>query len=170
MDTPSVAVVEKPRSTPRDLFLHLFSLIALVTSSTSLIGAVFQLLNIGFPVDGLDGMDPASATEGAMMGLRAYISSLVVFFPAYAWSIWYMEKTFRLDPTRRMIGIRKWLTYFTLFVAALVIMGNFVTVINYLLNGETTLRFLLKSLTVLAVAGGIIWYYVGALKRYATHQ
>lgn len=163
-------IAEKPRSTPRDLFLHLFSLIGLITSASSLIGAVFQLLNISFPLDGLEGMNPESAREGAMMGLRASLSSLVVFFPAYAWSVWYMEKTFRLDPTRRMVGIRKWLTYFTLFVAALVILGNLVVVINYLLNGETTLRFLLKALTVLAVAGGIIWYYLGALKRYATNQ
>jgi hypothetical protein len=61
--------------------------------------------------------------------------------------------------------IRKWLIYLTLFVAALVIIIDLVTVINKLMEGEITSRFIFKALSVLVVAAIIFWYYLDDVRR-----
>jgi len=56
--------------------------------------------------------------------------------------------------------VRRWLTYLTLFVAAVLLIGDFTTLVYYLLGGETTLHFVLKAATLGAIAGTIFGYYV----------
>jgi hypothetical protein len=36
-------------------------------------------------------------------------------------------------------------------------------------EGELTLRFVLKVLTVIVIASGVFWYYLGSLKRDGEH-
>ncbi len=64
------------------------------------------------------------------------------------------------DAGRRRSLVRKWLTYVALFVAALVFFGDAVAVIYSFLQGEATLRFLLKALTVACVAGAVFLAYL----------
>jgi hypothetical protein len=52
-------------------------------------------------------------------------------------------------------------------VAALVIIGDLVFVINTFLGGEITARFVLKALSVLAVAAVVFWYYLDDVRRAA---
>ncbi len=164
---PTPTQVPTPhKSTARDVFLHLFSLITLITCISSFITTVFQLLNLGFPVAELEPMY-SGARESVNYTLRTALSTLIVFFPAYIWSVWYTEKMFHADPARATVGIRKWLVYFILFAASLTILINLVVTINTLLSGETTIRFVLKALTVLVVALGVGGYYLGSLRRYA---
>ncbi|MEK7103250.1 MAG: DUF5671 domain-containing protein [Patescibacteria group bacterium] len=165
MEKTSMPASAPHKSTARDVFLHLFSLIALITCISSFITTVFQLLNLGFPVAELEGM--YYARESVNYTLRTALSTLIVFFPAYMWSVWYTEKMFSADPSRATVGIRKWLVYFILFAASLTILINLVVTINTLLSGETTIRFLLKALSVLVVALGVGGYYLGNLRRYA---
>ncbi len=47
-----------------------------------------------------------------------------------------------------------------LFIAALFVLGDLITLVFYLLNGETTLCFFLKFLSVRAITGGIFVYYL----------
>jgi hypothetical protein len=46
-----------------------------------------------------------------------------------------------------------------LFVAASFLLGDVVTVVFNLLGGELTVRFILKVLTVAAIAGPVFLYY-----------
>jgi hypothetical protein len=62
--------------------------------------------------------------------------------------------------------VRKWLLYLTLFVAALIIIIDTVMLVQGLLNGELTVRFLMKLLTVFVTAGAIFGYYFYDLKKY----
>ena len=52
-----------------------------------------------------------------------------------------------------------------LVVAAGFFMGDLITALTYLLRGELTSRFLAKSLVVLALSGGVFFYYFGGLRK-----
>ena len=55
-------------------------------------------------------------------------------------------------------------TYLTLFVAASVLIGDFITLVYNLLGGELTTRFMLKVLTIAVIAGTIFFYYLPDLR------
>ena len=64
----------------------------------------------------------------------------------------------------RNSGLRKWLTYLTMVVAALVTIGDLIFLVYTLLGGETTLPFILKSLVIIGIAGNIFYYYLSDIK------
>ena len=63
------------------------------------------------------------------------------------------------------MGVRKWLTYLTLFIAGVTIITDLIILINTFLGGEITARFAFKVLAVLIVAGVIFAYYLYDLRR-----
>ena len=56
--------------------------------------------------------------------------------------------------------VRRWLTYLALFASALTFFGDITYVLERFLEGEFTLRFLLKALTVGAVSASIFFFYL----------
>jgi cell division protein FtsL len=86
-------------------------------------------------------------------------------FPLFIFVSWFLNKIYAKEAVVRESKIRKWLLYFTLFVAALVVVGDLVSVINNLLGGETTLKFILKALSILVVAGFVFGYYLDDVRR-----
>src|SRR5262249_10517336 len=70
----------------------------------------------------------------------------------------------RANPNRVHSGVRKWLTYIALFLAATGVVSDLVVFMNYFLMGGLTLRFVLKCAVVLAMCGGIFTYYLGFLR------
>src|SRR5262249_28629229 len=64
-----------------------------------------------------------------------------------------------LRETRIESGVRKWLTYIALLLAAIAVVSDLVCFVDYFLKGELTVRFVLKCLTVLAICGTIFHYY-----------
>ena len=150
----------KQTTSPKDVFLHLLSIAALYTSAGSFIALVFQYINIYLP-------DPLAGDyylSGAYSTIRWSISSLIVVFPVYIWSMWYLNKLYKKSPDKKDLRIRKWLVYFTLFAAGLIIIGDLVALINNLLSGELTIRFLFKVLTILFVTGSVFGYYLWDIK------
>lgn len=93
------------------------------------------------------------------------VSSLIIVFPVFILVSWYLNKIYKKEYIVRESKIRKWLIYLTLFIASLVIIGDLVSVINMLLGGEVTIRFVLKALSVLAVAGLVFGYYLDDVRR-----
>ena len=61
--------------------------------------------------------------------------------------------------------MRKWLTYLTLFIGASVLLGDVIALVNGVLKGDPTLRFLLKCLVVGAIAGTAFAYYLADLRQ-----
>ena len=53
----------------------------------------------------------------------------------------------------------------TLFVAAVVLIVDMITLVNNVLGGELTLRFLLKVLVAALIAGSIFGYYLWDLRK-----
>lgn len=146
----------------RDAFFHLLSFAALYTTVISLIVLFFNYFNAWLP-------DPALETypgdiSGMLSSIRWSMAAVIVSFPLYLWITRILVKEMTLRPEKAVSGVRRWLTYLTLFVTAAAMMGDVITLVFYLLDGETTPRFFLKVFTVLLLAGMTFTYYFLALR------
>ena len=166
MDETKTATSEvREKTSPKDVFMHLLAIISLYVSAGSFVALVFQYINIAFP-------DPLQQGDyylrSAYSAVRWAIATLVVVFPVYVVTNWLLAKGYVQNPTLRNLRIRKWLVYFTLFAASLFIIGDLIALIYNFLQGELTVRFFLKILTVFFVAGSVFWYYFLDIRKHHT--
>jgi len=142
--------------------MHFLSIISLVAVAISFGTMLFQYINIYFPDIVSDyGYFNRSAYLGT---IRYALAALIVFLPVFVWTSRFLNKDINENPEKRDLKIRKWLLYFTLFVAALVIIGDLIVLIRSFLEGELTRRFILKILSILFIAGSIFYYYLNELR------
>ena len=147
------------KSTPKDIFLHLFNIVTFYMSVVSYIMLLMQYTTILFP-------DPLNYyLSGTLNSIFWSTSILAIAFPTYLFTSWLMERDFALEPAKRDLNVRKWLIYLTLFIAAVTILGDLITLLFNFLNGELTLPFFLKIIIVLAVAAAVFGYYFWDLKQ-----
>lgn len=157
-----------PRITPKDFFMYLGTLITLYFSVWGLVDLSFTVINRYFP-DALE-----IYGSGIYSGeIRFALAVLIIIFPTYLLLSWLISRDIEMQPAKKLLGIRRWLTFIHLFVTGLLILGTLVTLVNYFLGGEVTVRFLFKILVMLIVSGGVFGYYitdlrfdVGYLKRF----
>lgn len=149
------------RNVPRDLFLHLLAIVTLYWSAISFTTLIWQFINKWFP----DALTDRYMNGYASGLIRFSVSALIIVFPIFILVSWYLNNIYRKEAGVRDSRIRKWLIYFTLFVTSLIIIGDLVTLINTLLGGEVTARFVLKALSVIIVAGVIFGYYLNDVRR-----
>ena len=145
--------------------MYLLSIITLIASAISFGVLVFQYINIYFPDIITDYYVSASAYFSQ---IRQALATLIVIFPVYVWVSRFLKKDVEANSEKRELKIRKWLLYFTVFAAALVIIGDLVALINTFLNGELTTRFILKVLAIIFIAGSIFSYYFSELRELKT--
>ncbi|MEK7452221.1 MAG: DUF5671 domain-containing protein, partial [Patescibacteria group bacterium] len=122
---------------------------------------IWQYINVAYP-------DVLNSSYGAYDIIRNAISSLVIVWPVLILVSWMIGKDMRADSERQTVRVRKWLMYLTLFIASIVVIVDLISLLNTFLNGEITIRFLLKVLTILAVAISVFSYYLWDLKRDAS--
>lgn len=149
------------KNLPRDTFLYLLAIVTLIVSAISLGTLFFQYINIYFP-DVLS--DYYWSSNMFYDFIRRALAALVVVFPVYVWVSWFLNKDIKEFPEKSELKIRKWLLYLTVFVAALVIIGDLVVLIQTYLNGELTTRFLLKVASIFFIAGATFYHYFLQLK------
>jgi len=147
------------KSSPRDVFLHLLAIVTLYIAAVSFGTLLFQYVNYFFP-DPLN--DPIG---GASSAVRWALASLVIVFPVYVWISWFLGRDAAREPAKRELRIRKWLLYFTLFLAAVVMITDLVALIYTFLGGELSARFMLKVLAVLSIAAAVFVYYFWNLRH-----
>lgn len=141
------------KSTPKDVFMHLLMFVCLYISTFSFIALIFDYINQIFK-------DPLSYYYDWSSGsLRYEVASLIIVFPLYLFLANLIERGFKKEPARHEIKIRKWLVYLTLFIAAVTIITDLVTLVYNFLGGDLTLPFALKVLTVLLVTAAVFGYY-----------
>lgn len=150
--------VPRPRAevSARDAFLYLLMFSTLYVSAYQFGSLCFQFVNLALP----DPADPPFLADMARRRLRWAIASLIVAVPVFGFVARFISREITAEPARRNSAIRKWLTYLTLLVAALVIVGDSITLIYNLLSGEMTLRFVIKALIVAAIAGALFGYFL----------
>jgi hypothetical protein len=151
----------KPSTSAQEAFLYLVLFTTLLLTAYNLGAVVFQIIDRVFP-------DPALGTAGdewRSQSLRWSVSALIVAFPVFSLVSYLVSRAIRKDPMKRASGIRRWLTYATLFFAAAVLIGDVTTLVYNLLGGELTVRFILKILTVALIAGVVFAYYLYDLRK-----
>lgn len=149
-------------STPRDTFLYLLGLVTLVASAVSFGLLVYQFIDIKFPDVLRQGYYGVTAANYEL--IRSALATLVIVFPVFFWTSRVLHKDVLAEPEKRAIRIRRWLLYFTVFIAALVVIGDLITLIHSFLGGDLTTPFLLKVLTVFFIAGSTLFYYLSELR------
>ncbi len=140
---------------PKYFFLHLLLMITLYVSAISFMIITFQIINIVIP----DVLDPGYEVGFAKERLRGGLSFFAVMLPVFVGIAKYLKKEYKKNSALREMRSRKWLVYFTMFAATLIILISFGILVNVLLGGELTIRFLFKLLSVLFVAGSVGWYF-----------
>ncbi|TSC75171.1 MAG: hypothetical protein G01um101444_17 [Parcubacteria group bacterium Gr01-1014_44] len=151
------------KTTPRDFFMHLLVFAALYASVVSFLALLFAYINVSFP----DRLGFHGDSTGEIITPS---SVLIIIFPVLILVSWILGKDLAQNPGKREMKFRKWLIYFTLFVAAVTIIVDLISLVSSFYNGELTTRFLLKMLAVLATAAAIFWYYFWDLKRAAEQK
>ncbi len=156
---PVPVPVPKSQVSARDAFLYLVMFGMLYVSAYNLGNLLFQFIDLAIP-------DPLVQLYGDIAGrqIRFATSSLLVAFPTFLFVAWRIERRVAADPTQRTSGVRKWLTYLTLVVAACIIIGDLIALLNGLLSGALTARFVLKSLTVGLIAAAVFGYYLWSMR------
>ncbi len=151
-------------TTPKDVFLHLLAIAMLYASVTSILTLFFQYINEAFP-DILT--EFGSYSSGANLELiRTAAAALIIVFPVYVLVMWLLQRDIRAIPAKADLSVRRWLVYLTLFLMALVIIIDLVTLMYHFLSGELTMRFLLKVFAVLVVAAAVFWYELWDLRKH----
>ncbi|MEX0877784.1 MAG: DUF5671 domain-containing protein [Candidatus Spechtbacterales bacterium] len=146
---------------PRDVFFQLLAMITLYMSAISFGTLLFQYINIYFP-DPLTNYGSYSPARGA---LRFSLAMLVIVFPIFVWVSRVLKREVREVPEKGEMRVRKWLLSFTLFAAALLIIGDLIALVNRYLSGDLTVQFLLKVAVILLIAGLIFRYYLWQLRE-----
>lgn len=147
------------KTSPKDVFMHLLAIITLYISAVSFGALLFQFINIWFP-------DPlVDYYRNFSEPIRWALASLVIVFPAYVLLSRTIQKDLVVNADKRELRIRKWLLYFTLFLAAAVIIGDLVALVYNFLGGDLSARFILKILVVFFIASAIFGYYIWNLRN-----
>lgn len=148
---------------PKHVFLHLFVIIMLYAATINFLTLIFQYINVWVR----DYLAEAGyeSFSGYYNLIRFALASFIVVFPVFILVSRYLNKSYLKNSAIKDMKIRKWLIYFTLFTAALIIIGDLVKIVFVFLNGEITLRFILKALAVLIVTGIIFRYYLWDIKK-----
>jgi hypothetical protein len=122
---------------------------------------LFDLINRAFP-------DPADQRYFELHlgdSIRWAAASVIIAFPVFLFVARYLAKELARNPVKRLSAVRRWLTYLTLFAAAVALIGDMTTLIYKLLGGEMTIRYTLKVVVAAAIAGTIFGYYLSDLRN-----
>jgi hypothetical protein len=150
----------QPNNNAKFAFFYMLSLVALIFMALSAGMIVFQLINklIKDVIENYSG----SFDSGF---LKFAISAIIISTPIYYFTANQIYKNLYSGVLDKDSGIRRWLTYFILFVSSVVMIGWLIGTINTYLDGDLTLKFGLKALTALIIAGAAFGFYFFDIKR-----
>lgn len=147
----------------REAFLYLlvFATLYLVAYHVGVV--LFGTIEMRLP----DAAAPAaSAVLGAWRDLMRWgAATILIAFPVYLYASRVVARGVAREPEKRSSNVRRSLTYLTLFIGALVLIGDLVFVVARALSGELAPRFVLKAAVVFAIAGVVFGHYLGGLRR-----
>lgn len=138
----------------RDAFLYLLLFGTLSTWILSLGSIAFSLIDRTWP-------DPVRFSYGDFAAQN--LASILVAFPVFLLVSRAAVRDVIQSPDRRAAPVRRWLTYLALLIAAGVVIGDLIAFLAYLLQGEITMRFVAKVVTVFVLAAGVFVYYFTGL-------
>lgn len=141
-------------------FFYMLSLVALIFMAISSGMIIFQIINKKI-VDVISQYSARFSSEQ----LKFAISALVISAPIYYLTMRQIIKSLFSGTLPKDSAIRKWLTYFILFVSLVIMLGWLVAIINSFLDGELTAKFILKAFAAIGIAAAIFSFYFYEIKR-----
>jgi membrane protein YqaA with SNARE-associated domain len=145
------------RSSAVEVVLNFFSFILLGVVATALGALYYGIINYFFP-DPLDATNYWRASANAD-AIHYATAALIIGFPLYVAAVRLWFKKFREEEGKVEAKLTKWITHIILLVASVTVVGDLIAVVYSLLQGELTVRFFLKALTLLVIAGSIFGFY-----------
>ena len=155
--------VPKPRPylSAREAFLYLTLFTTLYLAAFHLGSLLFRLIEQAWP----DPADSEYVVRNLADSIRWSTASVIIAFPVFLFVARYLGKELARSPAKRLSAVRRWLTYLTLFVAAVALIIDMTTLINNVLGGDLTLRFVLKVVVAALIAGTVFGYYLWDLRK-----
>ncbi|QQS58804.1 hypothetical protein IPN35_04335 [Candidatus Peregrinibacteria bacterium] len=138
----------------QNAFFYLTSFFSLSFVAFGVGNLLFSMVHFYFP-ESTNLYSQDFSQDSLKFGIAALlIASPVYFFTTKTLYRFLAEKKLSYES-----GIRRWLTYVVLFITIATVLGDLVTTLYSFLGGELTIRFLLKSLIILGISGGIFLFY-----------
>lgn len=150
---------QQTKTGPKEVFLNLLVIVTLYVSVISFIALLFQYISYLYP-DRLNFYFNNISNQ-----IRLSSAALIVVFPVFIFLSWLIGKDLATNPSKRELKSRLWLIYLTLFISAITIIVDLVTMIYNFYSGDLTIQFFLKILVIFVVAGAVFGYYAWELKR-----
>ncbi|MDQ2680722.1 MAG: DUF5671 domain-containing protein [Candidatus Eremiobacteraeota bacterium] len=151
----------------RDAFYYLLNFITLGFWTTALGQIFYALIAHWLPDEISNGYNGYSSLRDQITWQAA---TVLVAFPLFAFVHTRIGRQLVRRPDLYESGVRKWLTYLALVIAALIVLLDAVWFLNALLRGELSLHFLLDSLVLLVLGGGVFAYYLMTIDAPPTEQ
>jgi hypothetical protein len=144
----------------RDAFLYLLNFITLGFWVIALGELFTTLIDRRFP-------DPAEGNYGSdLLNQVAWqLATIIVAFPCFLLIGRLIAGEIARRPEAADSGIRAWLTYLALVIAAVCVLTDAIWVLDAFLTGALTIRFVLDSLVVIGLGGGVFAYYLATLRQ-----
>lgn len=143
----------------RDAFLYLLNFIALGFWTVALGKIGYVLIAHWFP----DPATPLSYFQSLRNEISGNLAAVIVAFPVFVAVHALIAGELRRRRDLYDSGVRKWLTYVALVLAALILLADGIWFVTALLQGQLTTRFLLDSLVLLVLGGGVFTYYLATI-------
>jgi len=146
------------RASTMEIVLSFFSFILLGMVATALGTLYLQIINKLYP-DALDISYRYYSTSAVNDAIYYAIAALMVTYPLYYFVVRILFRRFREDSGKVESKLTKWLTYLVLLIASVTIVGDLIVILMTFFQGEITMRFFLKALTILVIAGAVFGFY-----------
>ena len=158
-ESPLPIPVPKKRvsSGPRAAFLHLLALFLLYMAAFSTGAILFLAIDIFIK-------DPVNRIFFDLGGFARFNAAvLIASLPVLLLVRRAIMRDITLNPANRIAPVVRTLAYITLLITSLIMVCDMVVVLMGFLNGDLTLTFILKSIVVLLLAGGVFLWYISGL-------
>ena len=143
----------------REAFLYLLNFITLGFWTVAL-GQIFtQLIARRFP----DAAHPMYG-HAIVYDVAWQLATLIVAFPCFLVIGRLIAGELRRRPDAFDSGIRAWLTHIALVIAGLITLSDGIIFVSGFLRGELTTQFVLNTIVVVGLGGGVIAYYLRTLR------
>jgi len=147
----------------REAFFHLLAFVTLGTWIFSIGSIWFDLIEAWVPDPTVDRFD------GFVIGrISRQLASIIVAFPVFIWATRSILRDQMENPDKAESAVRRWVSNIGLLLTALVFLGDLITFVTVLLQGEITTRFALRCCVVLVLAGAVFLYYSRGLGKSRT--
>ena len=161
---PSIA----PVSNMWDSFEHILLFITLYILAISMTMMFHVIIDHYYPAPKLDDI---GYYYGTFVGyftrsfISYYLAGLIVTYPIF--SVLFLQVTKRTinNPGLRQLRARKILTYLTLVVTFLILIGQLINLVIKFIDGNTSLNFFLHLFATVTISGAMFSYYYLQVKH-----